>query len=452
MADYAWVGQAPKVPQVDSIDLAGTWAASETISIDLESGPTLTLTTGSGDIDTIGADLVVMLTGSGTLSSAASTNSTGDKVPLFTQLSSVTWDNATDKLTVTGKADGRPFTMNVSETSASGTATHNAEDTAASGPHAFDVAENWAGGSVPVTGSHNVIFDERAQNSLLYKLSQSSIAPAKVEVTAEFLAKGLSIGNPPINTDTAQSPYYEPLDEDLAIGSNTTALTVNIGRGSGEPASSFCNFDFGTAVVTGTIRKSHKRPSAQIAPLRIKGTGGGSYTFYRGEAEFANRFGESSTVGTINVYFTTIATKATDVKLTLGESVTISGYNQLGGTVVSHSNLAASCNIEGGLLQVLDGGTVTGLTIQDGGVVDYRADGTITTVTVYRDGLIDFSQDRTSASRGITNCELYAGASYRDPYDTVTLNNGLDLHGCRPTDLKELTIGVNKRLTLGTIS
>jgi hypothetical protein len=64
-------------------------------------------------------------------------------------------------------------------------------------------------------------------------------------------------------------------------------------------------------------------------------------------------------------------------------------------------------------------------------------------------GELDFRAD--TRSRTITNCDLFAGATFRDPAGTVTFTNGLDLNR---TDLQGVLLQIpqNKRLTFGSVS
>jgi hypothetical protein len=79
----------------------------------------------------------------------------------------------------------------------------------------------------------------------------------------------------------------------------------------------------------------------------------------------------------------------------------------------------------------------------DGGTCYYRSTGTLTDVRVGGGGTLDFTRD--NRGRTVTNCELHARGTIRDPFKTVAWTGGVDL---TRASLAEVTLDLGTHLTL----
>jgi hypothetical protein len=118
---------------------------------------------------------------------------------------------------------------------------------------------------------------------------------------------------------------------------------------------------------------------------------------------------------------------------------------QTGGNLTTN-NAVTTTTLSGGSWRHVSGVAVT-VTIT-GGYCSYESTGTLTTLTL-SGGELDFRANQRA--RTITNCDLFAGATFRDPAGTVTFTNGIDLNR---TNLQGVTLEIsnNRRLTLGSVS
>jgi hypothetical protein len=130
----------------------------------------------------------------------------------------------------------------------------------------------------------------------------------------------------------------------------------------------------------------------------------------------------------------------------MGSGCTLTTITQSGGTLETNS-AATTVTVSGGVWSHL-AGAVTTANI-DGGSCRYRSTGTLTTANVGGGGELDFRQD--PRARTVTNCDIFQGASLRDPGGTATFTNGIDLNRCRLADVT-LEIAEHKRITLGSVA
>lgn len=165
MAVCRWVGGAPVVVQQTTITIANTWATSDWVQVTIGTKD-LRVTVGSAftvsDVAAAlaaainAADATTGLVGNETRSAG------GQEIPAFVGLSA---SANLGVVTVTGLADGTPFTMTASESTAgTGTATA-AVATAATGPNHLSNVDNYAAGAVPVDND-DLYFDNGAVDAL----------------------------------------------------------------------------------------------------------------------------------------------------------------------------------------------------------------------------------------------------------------------------------------------
>lgn len=172
MALFRWVGKASRTAEKDEAVFAGTWANAETVTFQLRDE---------------GNTLHTVIT---TLVSPSSPDNAADQVlaqlqaSIDTEFLKVTWaKGGTDKIHGTAKTPGVPFHLTISETSTSGTITHNKGGTggsiATSGPNDVGVVANYqdsAGspaGALWTTNDDLVIAE--GSDPLLYSLRQNEL-------------------------------------------------------------------------------------------------------------------------------------------------------------------------------------------------------------------------------------------------------------------------------------
>lgn len=381
MATRRWLGRAAATAHVSTHTVGGTAANGQVYSVTIN-GITVSYTASGVDTNnTIAAALQVLL--------AAST------VTEFTEL---TWTVATNVITATGDTTG---VEHVITSAATGTGTLvTAVTTAASGPNRWDVAVNWSGGAVPVTGD-DVVVDLPV--SITAGLDQSSVTLASLTIAASF-TNGAVIGRPRINA----SGYPEFRDDYLKISATVVKVGVGEGQGSGR-----IKIDIGTAQSTVEVRSTGYPTEQGIPSLLIKGThASNAIDVQSGSVGIVVFGGETSTLSSLRT--------AGSAQVVLGEGCTIGTIHGEG--AVQINSAVTTAQQTGGSWTVRGASNINTL-IQTAGVLNYRGSGTIDDATV--GGSLDFSGD--ASARTVTDCTLKLGGRILDPLDTVTWTNGIQL-------------------------
>ena len=123
--------------------------------------------------------------------------------------------------------------------------------------------------------------------------------------------------------------------------------------------------------------------------------------------------------------------------------MTLATVTQSGGQLTTQSAITAlnkkqnsgDCNHLAGALTTLNG---------DGGTLYYRSPGTLGTANVGKDCTLDFSRD--PQARTVTNCNVQAGATIKDPNETVTWTNGWVFPA--GVGLADVTLDIGEAFTL----
>lgn len=433
----AWVGQAPAVAQKTTIVMSGSGSTGQTIILDIDGTFSLTYTIGTTATNAqIADDLAVVISGSGSLGAAATTSAYGNVSGPWQFMQTVASDS-TDTVTLTGKADGRPFTVSDSGTFA-GTVTITNTVTA-QGPYDAGDAENWLNG-VP-TSTDEVIFDSRGQTAVKYNLDDlAAVVPSDIYFDLSYEKQ---IGLPDINTEGTY-PFAETLQTFFDLGA-TGSINATVGQGKGN-GSSMIRWNSGAGNCTIIVNNTGAAGFGQNAAFEWIGTGTNTMTIRKGSVGIASRPGDAATIGTIRVQWTT--SKLGDVKLYVGEDVTNTTFVQTGGETVSQSALGTTtCTIEGGTVWQY-AGAQTALTIRDA-LYHHISAGTITDSTVYANGTL--SRELDSRSCTISELEMYAGATFKDPNGSCTLSDGINLNACSLGDVT-LELPTNRKISIAAIS
>ena len=443
MATRRWQGGALPVPQKETITIGGTWVAADTLTVTCN-GRSIVLTIGTTVTTTqIATELAAALGSTSTaLGAAYSVTERGPNIAEFREFVSGETVPAASGSTVVliGKTKGKPYTITVAKSSASGTVS-TATTISASGPNHFTTAANWSGATVPVD-SDDIVIDS-GNVDILYGLAQSAVSPASITITQGYTGR---IGLARINQDDTTYAYTEYRDRFLALGTSgdaiTQALTIGAGDGNG---SNRINIDSGSGQCILVVLNSGAGELTGVPAISWKGThASNTAAISKGSIGIAYDAGDTATVATLNVGYRT--NQAGDSSVVCGTGVTLTTINQSGGTLETNSAVT-TCNLSGGVWSHL-AGAVTTANI-DGGACRYRATSTMTTANIGGGGELDFRQD--PRARTVTNCDLNQGATLRDPTGTVTFTNGIDLNRVGLTGVT-LEIPENKRLTFGSVS
>jgi hypothetical protein len=433
MTDCIYTGAAAGVRQVNTLTIALTWQAADTLRLTI-GGVDFTITIGSlVTTDQVATTIKQAFNGETLTDTAASYTTYGGArtIPQFRD-----WAVATvsaSVITFTAAKTGKPITMTATETTAgNGTATM-ATPTVATGPNFADNADNW---SNALAHGVRLIFD-RGNVDCLYNLTLS-IQPAAIIVTKGYRG---NIGLSPTNSETNGYEYPEYRTTHLTSGDNSTTSTCSIGLGDGQ-GSRRINIDFGALQYATTVYGSGGREDTSIPAINLKGTNaantlvnlGGDVGF----ALFPNESGHLATVRNSGPLAKTFLGSGVD----LGDA-TISCS---GGVMETNSATSTSSSISctGGVLTINTGNQLT-ITVQGAGRVNLRNEAsTITTLVIYSGAVIK----ETAGTVTFTNIvQLYQGATLHAKDGNIAFTNGFKFNGCTQNDT-DTDFGENRTFTL----
>ena len=433
-------GGAVAVKQVDTITVANTWATADTVTLTIN-GRDLVITIGA---DTTTANVATIIkqafngdtqTGTGDHTVAPPiADSGGQAIPEFTEIVAAV---ASSVVTLTANTAGVPFTLSVVEvTAGTGTAVE-ATPTAATGPFYWDNADNWDTGAVPVD-SDDIVFDQNS-GSVKYVLDQGAVTPNSISIREGWDGE---IGLPQINDDAVGNPYVEYRATALKIGNSGDANPYTVTIDSSKLAGA--RFDFDTGQVTVNVFNTGPELDDGTPNVILKGShASNQVNVNRGSVGVAHLPGETAVVATLRVGF--VVNVAGDSNVKCSDGVTLTTINQQGG-FLEIATATTLIDMTDGELTVLDGAH-TAINV-DGGICLYRSTGTLTTLNAGNGGTADFSRDMRD--RTVTNCNVFAGASVLDQFQTVTFTNGLDLQRCSLEDVT-LKLGTHFTITLSAV-
>ena len=423
MATPRWIGAALDVFQKDSITIALTWAAADTLTVTIGTRD-LVLTVGATVTTASIAQAVLEMINGDTITGDPARSDTGDNIPEFAKVTATLFSASV--VHVTANTAGVPFTMTVTEnTAGTGTATRAAV-TACTGANFWDNADNWDTGVVPADGDS--VYIDNSDVSILYGLAQSAIEPAAMYVAQSFTG---TIGLPEVNEDGG---YHEYRATYLRVGPVILKVGAGPGNGSGR-----IRIDSGDDPCALTVYNTGS-PLDDVPALLWKGSdAGNTLVMVAGSVGVAVYGAETATLATV--------TKE-DGDLTTGAGVTLSGaLKQHGGTWVINSAVATSLTQTAGANVVEGTGAVAQLTLRGGSCV-YNTTGTLGGAPVVSgDASLDFSQN--PATKAVTNPIEAHGKDCRilDPNKVVTT---LVVDFNEGASEGQVTWGSNVRLTRGT--
>ena len=352
MATKYWLGTADAVTQIidGSIDSIDATPANDTFTVTI-GGDAISIV-GITDEATTAAALVVLL--------EASTN------PYF---AAMTWTNPSGAL-ITGTADeaGVPTVAALTQSGGTGTVTDFTDTVAATGPNFWDNALNWSTGVAPVNSDD--IFVEDTDVSITYGLAQSGVTLDSLIVRKTFTGK---IGLDSMQFATsADGDTLDPLKTEYResyLEISATIFQAGEHFGPGEPGGSQrIKINTGSNVMTGTIFDTASTSAETGKPsIRILNVNASSELFVRlapaGVGVAVDVPGEVSTLSLVSISDTSGLSQ-----VSLSRGVTLTTYNQQGGTnVLESAGTITTVTCSGGTLTT-EGDYLITTAVMEGGV------------------------------------------------------------------------------------
>lgn len=391
MANRTWIGRAGVVRQSSPFTLGGTLAAGSTFTATINTRAVVYTCTGSDTATTAAAAL------------AAAAQAAGVDFPEFGELA---WASSGAVLTVTGPADGAPFTLTVVAGGSGSPSATAGTVVAATGPHHWDNANNWAEGSVPAS-TDDVVIDDGV--SIKYGLAQSAVTLASLTVRQGFPADA-QIGLPARN----ENGYAEYRPQRLHVNATVCHLDTR---------SAMVRLNLHTAASTVTVQDSGRAEAGRFAVDLLANNSGTVVRVNRGQVGVAANANETATVSAVRVSYRD--QRQADADVTLGPGLTVATVEHLGGTVLMRCGCTTYVG-EGGTLRREGSGAVATFDNRGARVDDFST-GTITT---FRNGGQWWR--RGAAPLTITNAYLYGGGSTTDASGWVTHTNAAEFVQCGP--------------------
>lgn len=408
MATPRWLGRALPTFDVWTITVAGTWAQNDTATVTIN-GRSVTLTVGSTFTTAqVASDITAMFNFSGTLGTAArATNYNSSRASWDDQPAEFGEGTAvlvSSTVVITAATSGIPMTITTVENTAGDGTCAITNTTVCTGPNFWNNANNWDTGSVPVNA--DTVYIDNSAVSIQYGLAQSAVTLTALHIGLNYTGE---IGLPKTNTSGG---YPEYRADYLAI----SATNLFIGRGTGL-GSARIKIDLGS--VAGTIEvfaTGQSAESSSLEALLIKGTSITGLEVHDGSVGVAPFAAETSTITTLRVARGAVQTY-------LGATVTTANITD--GQLVMQL-APTTLNQNGGTCTINGTGGVTTANVRSG-TLFYNSSGTITTLNLSEMGNGTFDCSGDISPRTITTTTAYAGASFRDPQQTVTYTNKIAL-------------------------
>ena len=264
----------------------------------------------------------------------------------------------------------------------------------------WSVAANWSPSGVPV--STDDVYLEDSSQSVTAGFAQGAVALNSLNIAGSYTG---SVGD---------------ADDYLVIEATTVNIGYNYGIGTASQSGRIkLDLDSGTASTVNVFNTKTTGTDTNLPPVRLKITNASAViNLMKGKIGIAMETGETSTIGTINVLYT--SNVKGDVDCFIGDGVTLTTLNIDGGET-SLRSAVTTINAAAGELTTYGSGAITTLNISGTDVVS-NSSGTITTANI-TGGLLDLTKNPTA--RTITTLKLDApGVVHYDP-TTITLTNDI---------------------------
>lgn len=383
-----FLGQAPLIKQVATATFATYDAAT-----------TRTITIGGVAISHVDAtDLTTSLAALATLLNAGLVGGTAH--PYFT---SIVWTSDATHIIGTAGTYGVPFVFAGSVSGGTGTVSNAyAVTTANSGPQSAQPTSNYSTGALPVNGDTLII--ENTATPLLWDIDiLSGVTLALLDFRSGHSGK-VGLPTNAFTTSADGSSYNTGYAEYRNTWYQAPATLMYCASSSQR-----LKWDAGSVLTTATIAGTATSAfESNMKAIRIKGSNANNViNISKGNIAIAGDVpGETATVLTLNVSFTTAASKTTDVSLSIGAGTTLTTLSKVAGTVVLNC-AATTVNASGGILTTAGSGAITTMNVDNDAIVYHGSSGALTTLNA-----IDQCFVYNLSSGTITNTNVGATATY----------------------------------------
>lgn len=399
MATKRYIGMEPAVKQVDTFTPGGT----------IEVGDVFILTVTGLDGSTHEVEFVATATTVANVTAGLVAAWNADTHALCTP---VTAADITTALTLTADTAGVAFSVAATTTEAGGGAADDqtfgrAATTANAGPTNFADTGNFSDGVLP-DGTDDVYIKGA---TVLTGLDQSTAGTqTSLHITQSRVGTNPADGYAPTYFGVRASAIDIGYNNGVAAVTQSAPVLID----AGDVATVITVHNTG---IDGTVGKSAE-PGVRL----LAASASTNILVRKGQVAVAPGAGETSTVGTITVGYT--KQKATDSDVTIGDGVTLTTLNQLGGDVVMRC-AATTATQEAGTLRTEGAGAIATLNVK-GGVCTSNSTGTITAANVTGGGILDLT--KSTAARTITTLKIGAGAKVLYDPSVVTITNKVEMH------------------------
>lgn len=380
MANCVWVGAQTARAKVVTVTV-GSSTAAQTFTLTTGTGKSIGYTAGGAEsTTTIAAALLVL--------AAAIRQTEGDWAELTFS------ENTANVFTVTGPADGAPFTF-----TAGGTGTMTATQTTAPlSPHDANDTANYSTGALPVDTVDALIF-ENSSADVLYNLDAlAALQCTSVQRRTSYTGR-IGLG------DTASGNYREFRTKELSL----KTATINWEQSASDSFQQFRILNVTTGgATTLTIVGDRTLPEVGSEVLEIRGMPASSVVNATGGSlRLAPYVGQACTVLTL---------LALDSTITVGPSMTLSGTVNLTGCQARIlSSWTTSLTMDGTSSLVEIAGAAAGVVVIDSGRMLWKSTGAVgANPSIGSEGVLDFGEAPKALTPSGT-VQMYAGGSLLDP-------------------------------------
>lgn len=408
MANVKWTGRSQDQAQVDTLTVTAV-AVGGTLTATIN-GANVTYTCVTGDTTTTAAAAWYALLSASTAP------------PEFRELTYANdATNSPTVISITGPADGKPFTLTKSQ---AGGATCTLVNSATAPISSHDVANttNWSSGSLPGNGD-TAIFEDSSV-SALYNLSQFNANTVNVIRRATYTG---TIGLP----DTSVNGYMEYRTKAF----QTVGLTHRIECGPSDSA--------------GQIRLQCMSASASTITINgsTQGQVGSEVVHLWGLASTSvvNVANASVAISTDTAKTSTIATvNGANASITIGPGTTLTTLALVNCQASVQVGLTTLTQDGGGTVTVLNAAAITNITT-DGGTIAWESTGNPGVIILGSGGIFDLSGAPSSVTP--TSLEMLEGSTLINPAKRLAVGYAIDVTRCGIADIS-LDLGTHFKITV----
>lgn len=419
MSKRSYLGHAANIKQVNTLTIANTWTAADTITLTIANIDVL-ITIGSLITTAQVAQTVYeAFTGNTFTDTTASVSPAAGAIDIG-QFYEIEASVSGSVVTLKSRTAGVPFTITATESTAStGTATM-ATATSATGASTFGQADNWSANTVPVDAD-DIVFEQGSQSC------QDGLTPAiQPGEFQHWMTYTGWIGRPEKNKTNSAKPFTDYRTKALTFDDNASATaTYKLGMGTGQGAEGI-RLDFGAGRSNVVVYNS-KQIVDGIPNITLAGTNANNTLVnLNGTVGVAFYAGESTTLLTL----TNGQNEQSNAQTVCGPDATLGTVTVTSGRVTTNG-VVTTVNVNNGEY-IHNKGNITTLTFNKG-TAKIRAALTVTNATI--SGFLDLSE--SSGTVTFTNAVIIRkGARIFAPNGNIVFSAGYTLQGCAAEDVK----------------